>query len=132
MPAGYSTRPLAEKLGYTPGMRVWFSDMPDSVRAEIRAGVEGHLSEEDVPAQGTNAAHIFVTDYDEMETELRRLVKLIEPSGMIWVSWPKRGADTETDITEDRVRDAARALELVDIKVCAVNDDWAGLKLVRR
>ena len=131
MTAGYSQTPLAKKLSLKDGMRVWFADMPDSVRAEIEdAGLT--LSEEQVPTPGLNAAHIFVTDRAEMEKQLATLHEMIDPAGQIWVSWPKKASGVTTDITEDTIRDVALPMGFVDIKVCAVDAIWSGLKLVIR
>ena len=129
--AGYSGTPLAQKLSLKDGMRVWFDAMPDSVRAEIAAsGLV--LSEEVVPSVGTHAAHMFVTERADMEAKLAMLRQLIDPAGFVWVSWPKRASKVDTDITEDVIRAVALPLHLVDVKVCAVNDVWSGLKLVIR
>lgn len=131
MTAGYSGTPLAKKLSLKDGMRVWWDRMPDIVREEIRAeGVV--LSEEAVPTPGIHAAHIFVTERAAMEEKLKLLRKLIDQAGMIWVSWPKKASKVPTDITEDAIRDAALPMQFVDVKVCAVDETWSGLKLVIR
>ena len=129
---GYSGTPLAKKLGLKDGMRVWFDAMPGSVRDEIAEdGLV--LSEEVVPTPGIHAAHIFVTERCEMEAKLALLRKLIDPAGFVWVSWPKKASKVETDITEDRIRDSILpATDWVDVKVCAVDNIWSGLKLVIR
>ena len=131
MPSGYSGTPLAKKLGLKHGMRVWFDGMPQSVREEIAAdGVV--LSEEAVPTPGIHAAHIFVTARAELEEKLALLRKLIDPAGMIWVSWPKKASRVPTDISEDVIRNVCLPMHLVDVKVCSVDDIWSGLKLVIR
>jgi len=131
MTAGYSGTPLTKKLSLKDGMRVWWDGMPDSVREQIR--VEGVvLSEGAVPTPGIHAAHIFVTNRTEMEEKLKLLRKLIDQAGMIWVSWPKKASKVPTDITEDAIRDVALPMQLVDVKVCAVDETWSGLKLVIR
>lgn len=131
MTAGYSGTPLAKKLNLKDGMRVWFADMPESVRAEIdEAGF--NLSVEDVPGNGLNAAHIFVTECARMEEHLDNLRRLIDPAGFVWVSWPKKASRVETDITEDTIRKIALPRDWVDIKVCAIDEIWSGLKLVIR
>ncbi|HWJ59429.1 MAG TPA: hypothetical protein VNR68_07345 [Sphingomicrobium sp.] len=129
---GYSGTPLAKKLGLKDGMRVWFDAMPGSVREEIaKSGVV--LSDEIVPTPGIHAAHIFVTERADMEAKLALLRKLIDPVGFVWVSWPKKASKVETDITEDRIRAVILpATDWVDVKVCAVDDVWSGLKLVVR
>lgn len=132
MTTGYSGTPLVNKLGYKDGMRVWFDAMPDSVRAEIYAG-DLTLSEEEVPTSGINAAHIFVTEKSAMEEKLTALRQLIDPAGFIWVSWPKKASKVETNITEDTIRTVILpTTDLVDVKVCAVDVVWSGLKLMIR
>tara|TARA_R110000772_G_scaffold60328_14_gene136214 strand:- start:6470 stop:6877 length:408 start_codon:yes stop_codon:yes gene_type:complete len=131
MTSGYSSTPLAKKLSLKDGMRVWFLDMPDSVRSEIE-GSDLTLSEDEVPAPGLHAAHIFVTDRDRMEHHLATLREMIDPAGQVWVSWPKKASKVDTDITEDIIREVALPMGLVDIKVCAVDAVWSGLKLVIR
>lgn len=132
MNTGYSGTPLVKKLGYKNGMRVWFDSMPDSVRAEIYAQ-ELTLSEEEVPTSGINAAHIFVTDRKALAEKLEALRKIIDPAGFIWVSWPKKASKMESDISEDTIREIILPdSDLVDVKVCAVNAVWSGLKLMVR
>ena len=128
---GYSGTPLAQKLGLKPGMRTWFLNMPDSVRAEIERDappVEQLVS----PEPPVELAHIFVSSVAALDCELRMLLPLIARDGMIWVSWPKKASKVPTDITEDLIREIALPLHLVDVKVCAVDDVWSGLKLVIR
>ena len=130
MSAGYSGTPLAKKLGLKPGMRTWWDSVPVSVAEEI--GDTGILLLPS-PEAPIEAAHIFVTSYADMEAELAMLRPLLAPAGFIWVSWPKRASKVPTDITEDRIRDAILpSTDLVDVKVCAVDQIWSGLKLVIR
>jgi hypothetical protein len=129
--AGYSTTPLADKLGLKPGMRAFIADMPDTVRAEIGLDSLG-LELLAAPGAGIDMAHIFVTERARLECELIALRQLIAPSGFIWVSWPKKAAKAETDVTEDVIREIALPLGLVDVKVCAVDETWSGLKLMIR
>ncbi len=131
MTAGYSTTPLADKLGFKPGMRLFIADMPASVRAETRLNDLG-LELLAAPCTGIDAAHVFVTDRATLERELKALRQLIAPSGFIWVSWPKKAAKMDTDIVEDTIREVALPLGLVDVKVCAVDEIWSGLKLMIR
>jgi hypothetical protein len=131
MSTGYSGTPLARKLGLKDGMRVWRDGMPDSVAAEIAAeGVQFELL--DALRAPIDAAHIFVTERAGLAAKLHHLLPLIEPAGMIWVSWPKKAAKVATDITEDVIRDVCLPMGLVDVKVCAVDAIWSGLKLVVR
>jgi len=131
MTAGYSGTPLAKKLSLKDGMRVWSFGMPESVRAEIAAsGLQLQLF--DAAGPPIDAAHIFVTERTELASRLKQLMPLLVPSGFIWVSWPKKASKVPTDITEDTVRDVCLPMGLVDVKVCAVDETWSGLKLMRR
>jgi hypothetical protein len=128
--AGYSGTPLAKKLNLKDGMRVWFDAMPDSVRAEIAMPQFVRL---DAPQPGLDAAHIFVTERADMEAKLQMLRPLLQPAGFIWVSWPKKASKVLTDITEDTIRAVVLpSTDLVDVKVCAVDAVWSGLKLMIR
>lgn len=131
MTAGYSTTPLADKLGFKPGMRAFIADMPADVRAEIALDSLG-LELLAGPGAGIDAAHIFVTERARLDRELTALRQLLAPSGFVWVSWPKKGAKVATDITEDTIREIALPIGLVDVKVCAVDETWSGLKLMIR
>ncbi|HRE43577.1 MAG TPA: DUF3052 domain-containing protein [Terricaulis sp.] len=130
MPAGYSGTPLAKKLGFKAGGGLWVRGMPAAVRAEIEAeAAPRYLARlgKDLPA-----AHIFHTKAAALEADLKKLRPLLAPEGMVWVSWPKKAAKLETDITEDVIRRLALPLGFVDVKVCAVDATWSGLKLVIR
>ena len=127
--AGYSGTPLVRKLSLKEGLRVWWDGMPDPVRQDIeRDGLKlEHGCEPPV-----EAAHVFVTRRDILDCKLRLLLPLLAPNGFVWVSWPKKASRVPTDITEDVIRDVALPLGLVDVKVCAVDETWSGLKLVIR
>jgi hypothetical protein len=131
MPAGYSGTPLAKKLGLKPGQRTWFADMPNSVCAEIDPEAIG-LVLLDAPDPDLDAAHIFVTARADLERHVAELRERLAPDGMLWVSWPKKASKVPTDITEDTIRAVALPTGLVDVKVCAVDEIWSGLKLVVR
>ncbi len=128
--AGYSGTPLARKLGYSDGMTVFTEAMPVSVREEIEQQASPVFTTR--LGEGVPAAHVFVTENAVLKAQLARLRARIAPDGMIWVSWPKKAAKIETDLTEDVVRDLALPLGLVDVKVCAIDPVWSGLKLVIR
>ena len=132
MPSGYSGTPLAKKLSLKDGQRVWWDGMPDSVRGEIEdAGPALDLLAS--PAAPLDVAHIFVTERVDMEAKLRALRPLLAPGGFIWVSWPKKASKLPTDITEDTIREVILPdTDLVDVKVCAVDTTWSGLKLMVR
>ena len=129
--AGYSGTPLARKLSLKDGQRAWFENMPASVRAEIDAdGLALNLLE--APVGPLDAAHVFVTGRAALADAIRRLLPLLAPAGQLWISWPKKASKVPTDITEDTIRDVALPTGLVDVKVCAVDATWSGLKLVIR
>lgn len=130
MPAGYSGTPLAKKLGLKQGGALWTRAMPESVRAEIEQSVVPHYVVR--PAKGLAAAHVFHTSAAKLGADLKKLRGLLAPDGMVWVSWPKRAAKMDTDITEDTIRALALPMGFVDVKVCAVDETWSGLKLVVR
>jgi hypothetical protein len=131
MPAGYSGTPLARKLSLKDGQRVWWEGMPESVRGET--GAEA-LSLEMLPQLEApiDAAHVFVTRRRELEEAVHRLLPLLAPAGFLWISWPKKASKVPTDITEDVIREVILPLGLVDVKVCAVDAVWSGLKLMIR
>ena len=131
MTEGYSGKPLAMKLGLRDGQRVWFDMMPDSVAEEIGDYALDLIPVAD-PAEGIDAAHIFVTERAVLEQHLTALRSQIEPAGQVWVSWPKQASKVPTDITEDTIRAVCLPLGFVDTKVCAVDEVWSGLKLVIR
>jgi hypothetical protein len=131
MTSGYSGTPLARKLSLKDGMRVWWDGMPDSVSKEIAAeGLQFQLLK--TPEAPIDAAHIFVTERADLEAKLHQLLPLLDRAGMIWISWPKKASKMPTDITEDVIREVALPMQLVDVKVCSVDDMWSGLKLVIR
>jgi hypothetical protein len=130
MTTGYSGTPLGKKLSLKTGMRVWFDAMPDSVLSEIDMPDLVHLT---LPEPALDAAHIFVTLRADMEAKLSVLRPLLHPAGFIWVSWPKKASKVPTDITEDTIRAMILpSTDLVDVKVCAVDAVWSGLKLMIR
>jgi hypothetical protein len=131
MTAGYSGTPLARKLSLKDGLRTWWDGMPDGVRAAIEG--DGLVLEMlGAPERPVEAAHVFVTERADLESKMRELLPLLAPDGLIWVSWPKKASKVDTDITEDVIRDVVLPLGLVDVKVCAVDAVWSGLKLVIR
>ena len=131
MAAGYSGTPLVKKLGFKAGMKVWLDAMPDTVRAEIDPDAAGVI-EKSKPSAGLDAAHIFVTKRAQLEKRIATLRDLLAPTGFIWISWPKKASKVPTDITEQTIRDVALPTGLVDVKVCAVDAVWSGLKLMIR
>ena len=135
--AGYSGTPLAQKLGLKDGQRVLFIDLPDDL-AELAASRQFTESRQiaaeqfGTAAPGYDFVHLFTTARSVLEALALPLMNLIARDGMIWVSWPKKAARVATDITEDVIRAVVLPLGLVDVKVCAVDQTWSGLKLVIR
>lgn len=136
-PFGYSGTPLAQKLGLKDGQRALFIDLPASLAelADSRAFAEASRITVDQlgdAAPGYDVIHLFTTARAVLEALAQPLMNLIARDGMIWVSWPKKAAKVATDITEDVIRDVVLPIGLVDVKVCAVDETWSGLKLVIR
>lgn len=131
MTAGYSGTPLAKKLGIKEGMTVAAIDAPENY-----ADLVGPLSASVVvvfeSAAGPDIIHLFTNSRDGLFRRLAEARSQIKQNGSIWVSWYKKSAKLPTEITEDTIRDAALPLGLVDVKVCAVDEKWSGLKLVIR
>lgn len=120
--AGYSGKPLVEKLGVRDGMRLAVVDPP-----------AGYPLAAAWPSKGeVDFVHVFVITRAELEKAIATWRRRIARDGTIWISWPKRASKVPTDITEDIVREVALPTGLVDVKVCAVDEVWSGLKLVIR
>ena len=131
MPAGYSGKPLYQKLGIKPGHRICVIGAPGDYETIVEGNVSGMTVTTDT-RQKVDMAHVFETHHAALAKKLPALMKAIAPDGAIWVSWPKKSSHVDTDITEDVIRTVALPLGLVDVKVCAVDNTWSGLKLVRR
>ena len=127
--AGYSGTPLAKKLGFKPGFRCYTNEPIADYRARF-ASLPDDLTFLTKPASPLDFAHLFIISVRELETSVTKLHKLLAPAGMIWVSWPKKAAMIPTDVDEGVIREFALSMGLVDVKVCAVDDVWSGLKLV--
>lgn len=135
--AGYSGTPLAQKLGLKDGQRALFIDLPASLAGLTGARLFAETSRITVDQIGNvhagyDVIHLFTTARAVLESLAQQLMNLIARDGLIWVSWPKKAAKVATDITEDVIRAVALPLGLVDVKVCAVDQTWSGLKLVIR
>ncbi len=134
--AGYSGTPLARKLGLKDGQAVAFVALPDSL-ADLRDAAAFRRIElapdwHALPEGARDVIHFFTKSAAEVNEALPVLRDLIEADGTIWVSWPKKASKVTTDVTEDTIRNRALADVLVDVKVCAVDEVWSGLKLVVR
>ncbi|MSQ95116.1 MAG: DUF3052 family protein [Gemmataceae bacterium] len=131
MPAGYSGTPLAKKLGYKPGLRAFVDGAPANYR-ELLEPLPDDVTFVNTIEKNLDLIHLFTNSAKELAAKLKRYIKRIKPNGTIWVSWPKKASKVPTDITEDVIRKLALATVLVDVKVCAVDEVWSGLKLVIR
>jgi len=127
--AGYSGTPLAKKLGIKNGFDARLIGAPDYYYSLFEDMPNGVNFNDDANCP-QDFIHFFVKEEEIFLEILPRLKAQLKPNGMIWVSWPKRASKIPTDITEDTVRNYALEIGLVDIKVCAVDDIWSGLKLV--
>lgn len=129
--AGYSGTPMLKKLGIQPGMRLHIRQAPVGYLLQL-----GSLPDDVTVAKTLRGKldfiHFFVKDRIELASLLSRALVFLEQDGMIWVSWPKKASKVPTDITEQTIRDICLPMGLVDIKVCAVDEIWSGLKLVIR
>jgi hypothetical protein len=127
---GYSGRPLWQKLGLKPGLRIRVENPPRDY-----AGLVGlDPAELDLvgPRAGFDLVHVFATQRSELDSAIERLSRRLSADGVLWVSWPKKSSKVISDISEDTIRLIALPRGLVDIKVCAVDSVWSGLKLVWR
>ena len=129
--SGYSGTPLARKLGITSGSAIHTIDAPRAYRAMLAPLPDGvtfmaRLSDD------VDIVHVFATAASTLEAALPRIRKQMRADAAVWVSWPKKAAKVPTDVTEDVVRAIALPTGLVDVKVCAVDEVWSGLKLVIR
>jgi hypothetical protein len=129
--AGYSGTPLVRKLGLKPGMRVHYAAAPDGFAALLGEPPDG-VRVLARPAAGLDLVVLFVCSRAQLERRLEGLHAKLRQDGMLWIAWPKRASKVPTDMTEDVVRDVALPRGLVDVKVCAIDDTWSGLKLVIR
>lgn len=127
--AGYSGTPLVQKLGIKPGARIQIISEPPDFRSVLGALPDGvkPLSRGEL-----DFAMVFTKTIAELEKRFVTLRDRLAPNGTLWVSWPKKSSGVPTELTENVVRDFGLDHGLVDVKVCAVDDTWSGLKFVRR
>lgn len=131
MTAGYSRRRLAEKLGIKAGTRITALGAPPMYSSLLGALPRGATLHTRLPVS-SDFIHRFVGQRKDLATDFPRLAGALTDQGTLWISWPKRTSGVETDLNENSVRELGLAEGLVDVKVCAVDDVWAGLKFVRR
>jgi hypothetical protein len=129
--AGYSGTPLSRKLGFKLGMRAAVLAAPEGFDATLGELPDGVVV---TPRLGgaKDLVIVFVTERADLARRVEALRRAIAPDGMVWVAWPKKASNVPTDVTEDVVRDVVLPTGLVDVKVCAIDATWSGLKLVIR
>ena len=128
---GYSGTPLAQKLGLKPEQNVATIGAPAGYRKLLAPVPKGVSFTTEIAAPAA-FVHLFVKERKVLEKELKRLRRLLADAGVLWVSWPKKTSGVATDITENVIREVGLPLGFVDVKVCAVDDTWSGLKLMIR
>ncbi|MBY5838146.1 DUF3052 domain-containing protein [Rhizobium leguminosarum] len=132
--AGYSGTPLVRKLGLAQGQAAALLDIPETI-GDIN-GFAGFASVvhalPETPQRAFDYVHLFTTERAALEAIAPALFCALRPDGMVWISWPKKSSRVSTDITEDVLRDVLLPTGLVDVKVCAVDEIWSGLKFVIR
>ena len=131
MPAGYSGTPLFKKLGMKPDFRICVKNEPANYRGLVSEMVDQAVFSTRLSGM-FDLIHFFTSSRKEFEVQLPKLKNKIYQDGAIWISWPKKASKVETDMTENVIRDVCLPLGLVDVKVCAVDEIWSGLKLVIR
>jgi hypothetical protein len=132
MTVGYSGTPLQKKLGIKPGMSIALLHAPPEVETTLGELPEGVITSRRLTGH-RDLVLIFITRQVDLASQIPALTSAIAPNGMIWVAWPKRASKIDTDMTEDAIRDIVLPSSgLVDVKVCAIDQVWSGLKLVIR
>jgi hypothetical protein len=129
--AGYSGTPLPQKLGIKPNYKVALPNIPADVQKEIRAA----LADCEIATTGKVPLDLvinFVTTKKDLLDSFPTWASRLTPAGMLWIAWPKKSSGVPTDLDENKIREVGLAGGLVDVKVCAINETWSGLKFVRR
>jgi hypothetical protein len=129
--AGYSGTPLSQKLGIKPKFRVAFFALPSDIALTLKKDLSACQVIETGPEQ-LDFAMIFVKSQTEMKQHFPAFARRLTPAGILWVSWPKKASGIAADLNENDVRRIGLLAGLVDVKVCAVNEVWSGLKFVIR
>jgi len=128
--AGYSGTPLVKKLGIKPGFRIVFVNAPTGFAKQLDLPADVTINSRS--RQPLDFVQLFVTGENALTKEFCKYAKRLNPSGMIWVSWPKKSSGVATDLAEGAVRSIGLAGGMVDVKICAVDEIWSGLKFVFR
>jgi hypothetical protein len=127
--AGYSATPLLTKLGIKSGHRIFFRNAPPSYFDLLSPFPEETFVAKSLTGQ-FDLIQIFSRNLADLQEQMRKSIDHLKPNGMIWVSWPKKTSGVVSDLDENRIRAFGLSMGLVDIKVCAVDDTWSGLKFV--
>ena len=130
--SGYSGTPLWKKLGYKTGTAAYVNGAPKNYRPLLSLPSEVGVRWLARPAPGMNFVHLFATDSTGLMTRLKACRKTMAPDAVVWISWPKKTSGVATDLTDNSLRDLILPTGLVDIKVCAVDKVWSGLKFMIR
>ena len=131
MTAGYSDTPLSKKLGGKPDQRVVVLDEPAGFR-RLLTGTGGAISLADHVEGSADVVVWFLTRLSDLESRIESVEAAVFPAGMIWFAWPKRASSVETDLSRDAIRAFVLERRLVDVKICAIDETWSGLKVVWR
>ena len=129
--AGYSGKPLVEKLGIKAGASVAIVNAPKGYD-RILGGLPSGVTRKGNAGGPLDFIQFFTREKRALERRFAALARALAPAGMLWISWPKKASGVATDLTEDVIRVIGLAHGLVDVKVAAVDDVWSGLKFVRR
>jgi hypothetical protein len=130
--AGYSGTPLAKKLGFKEGFRAGFVNPPTGFQKELDPLPDNlEIIVGRFPKQ-LDLIILFTDSQRTLKREFKKLARKLARNGMLWIAWPKKAAGVATDLSENHVRQIGLEAGLVDVKVCAVNDIWSGLKFVYR
>lgn len=128
--AGYSGTPLVKKLGIKPGSNIAFLNAPTDYESELDLPEDVTINSRS--GKPLDFAQLFVQNEKDLKAKFSKYAKRLNASGMIWVSWPKKSSRVSTDLSENIVREVGLTAGLVDVKICAVNEVWSGLKFVYR
>jgi hypothetical protein len=130
--AGYSATPLVKKLGIKPGVKALVIGEPIEYFDWIAPIPEGTKFLKKTPSSGLDFVHLFVKDFKTFSKLYKETKKVLNKDGMMWVSWPKKSSGVTTDLDENIIRDFGLRNGLVDVKVCAIDEVWSGLKFMFR
>ena len=129
--AGYSGTPLPQKLGIKPGLNVVTINAPTNY-CRLLGTIPENVTFSDRLKADSSFVHVFIKKRSELQKTLSVLRRKIAHTGTVWVSWPKKSSGVPVDVTEDVIRAVALPLGFVDVKVCAIDETWSGLKLMVR